>query len=528
MVEPRYNERKTEEKVWARVRSEEKHMNVGKKPKISHAGVTFLLVVMIGFFLGSIVYILNQAATKDKKSASINQQIEDQEEVVEVQEQEANLCVLKEIDITEQTVVLYDVVKDYTVKLTYTGGTDIRDKYSQVISASQLVLGDMVEAVYNESNQTLKSLMNSPKTWEYTNVTELSPDRANKIIKLYGEKYKYTSKLYVRTPDGESALLSINGDDVLTVRGYEKTIYSITVTKGHGSIVLKDSQYFEGGNLTIGGKEYYDITSDMVFTVREGTVKITVEKDDIKGSTTVEVLRNEEVEVDLSVFAPNPEEKGEVSFIIYPFGAELLIDNVLTSYANPLELTYGEHTIEVVLDGYETYAGTYVLNQSTDVVQIELPETTSTEDDETNESQDTSVDSNTTGQTTGTTGQTSGTNTGSEENSNTSSPDSKEDTSSSNIGNQKEAEGDDSGESYGTENEVDSEHTISIQGPVGVSIYINGVYKGIAPLKLEKPLGMTYITLLKEGYQQITHTVNIKDDEEDKYYSFPSLELEED
>ena len=244
------------------------------------------------------------------------------------------------------------------------------------------------------------SLMNSPNTWEYTNVTELNLDRSNKMIRLYGEKYKYTSKLYVRTEDGESALLSINSDDVLTVRGYEKTIYSITVTRGHGSIVLKNSEYFEGGNLTIGGKEYHDITSDMVFTVREGTVNLTVEKDDVKGSTVVEVVRNKEVEVDLSVFAPNPEEKGEVSFVISPFGAELLIDNELTSYANPLELTYGEHTIEVVLDGYETYAGTYVLNQPTDIVQIELPQTVIEEEtEEDGTSTDSSENSNVTGQT---------------------------------------------------------------------------------------------------------------------------------
>lgn len=494
-------------------------MNVGKKPRISHVGITFVLVVMIGFFLGSIVYILNQASSKDTKSSSMNQQMKDQEEIVNIQEQEANLCVLKEVDLMEQSIVLYDIVKDYTVKLTYTGATDIRDKYSQVIAASQLVLGDMVEALYNESDQTLASLMNSPKTWEYTNVTQLSPDRSNKIIKLYGEKYKYTSKLYVRTPDSESALLSINGDDVLTVRGYEKTIYSITVTKGHGSIALKGSEYFEGGKITISGKEYYDITSDMVFTVREGKIELTVEKDDVKGSTTVQVLRNKEVVVDLSVFAPNPEEKGEVSFIINPFGAELLIDQVLTSYANPLELTYGEHTIEVVLDGYETYVGTYVLNQSSDIVQIELPETTSAEDEEEiTESTDTTQDSNSTGQTS----------TGSVENAINSNTDSKENTSSSAVSNQEESEVDDSKDSYGTQSELDSEHTISIQGPVGASIYINGVYKGIIPLKLEKPLGMIYITLLKEGYQQITHTVNIKDDEQDKYYSFPSLELEQD
>ena len=494
---------------------------------------------MIGFFLGSIVYILNQVDKKDTKASTTNQQTGDATEVMGVAEQQASICVLKEVDVTMKTMVLYDIVKDYTVKLTYTGGTDIRDKYSQVISATQLVLGDMVEVVYNESNQTLTSLINSPNTWEYTNVTELNPDRVNKIIKLYGEKYRYTSKLYVRTEDGESALLAINRDDVLTVRGYEKTIYSITVTRGHGSIVLKNSEYFEGGNLTIGGKEYHDITSDMVFTVREGTVNLTIEKDDIKGSTVVEVLRNKEVEVDLSVFAPNPEEKGEVSFVISPFGAELLIDSVLTSYANPLELTYGEHTIEVVLDGYETYAGTYSLNQPTDIVQIELSKTVVEEE---TEGEGTSTGSSDNSESTG---QTSTNSSNSSQNSNSSSSSSSgssstgssssssstsnsgDTDSSSSTSNQEDTETDSDEDSTEASSEVDTEHTISIQAPAGASIYINGVYKGIAPLELEKPLGVTYITLLKEGYQQITHTVNIKDDGEDKYFTFPNLELEE-
>lgn len=493
-------------------------MNRDKKTKVSQTRLTVGLIVVIGFFLGTIIYIVNQVMTKDttpKKTIVAATDIDTQES--EEEQAESSLCVIKAVDTAAQTMILYDVDRDCTVKLAFSGGTDIRDKYSQVIAASQLIVGNMADAVYEESTQTLISLMNSPDTWEYTNVTGLNPDRVNKVIKLYGDKYRYTSKLYVRDVDGEIALLSINSDDVLTVRGNGKMIYSITVTKGHGSLILENCEYFEGGTITIAGKEYTEFSSDMVFTVREGKATIQIQKDDIDESMTVEVIRNQEVLVDLSPYAPNPEEKGEVTFLIEPFGAELFIDDSLTSYANPIEMTYGEHTIEVVLDGYETYSSAYVLGVSTDIVQISLSQTVADEDteDETDETEENSSDStsDTSGSTTtsGSTGSSTGTS-----QSTTSSNTSENTSSSSSDTTEEETE---------TSSVVDSEHTIAINSPTGVSVYINGVYKGIAPVTIEKPLGVTYITLLKEGYEQITHTVNIKDDDEDKYYTFPNLVL---
>lgn len=505
-------------------------MNQNRKPKVNQARLTLILIVIIGFFLATMIYILNQVKKDQHTTKQPTVQIDQSEEEPEDTQKEGSICVIKEVNLGDRTIVLYDTVKDCTVKLSYTGGTDIRDKYSQVIAASQLVVGDMAEAVYQESDQSLQSLMNSPNTWEYTNVTGLSPDRTNKIIKLYGEKYRYTSKLYVRNEDGECGLLSLNAEDTLIVRGYEKNIYSITVTRGHGSIVLENSDYLQGGTITIDGKEYSEFSDDMVFTAREGKVTIEMEKDDLDERITVEVIRDQEVKVDLGMYAPEPEEKGKVTFVIRPFGAELFIDDAMMSYADPIELTYGEHTIEVSLNGYETYTGTYDLSVPTDIVQIELPETVVKEESTEGNNNETGNSNQTTNPSTPTENNSTQNNNATQNNSSTGS------NTGSNSSNNSNNTANNSTSSNSSENstdkeedskEVDPEHTITIQSPTGVSVYINGVYRGIAPITTEKPLGLTYITLLREGYEQITHTVNIEDDDENKQYQFPKLVLSE-
>lgn len=489
-----------------KIHLEDSQMSNVKKHKVSQQRLTIILIVIIGFFLGAVIYIFKQMSLEDEPPKQTTTHVMDSGAVEEEPIKETSLCVVKEVDTEKKTILLYDIDRDCTVKVAYTGITDIRDEYSQVIAASQLVISSIVEASYEESNQMLSYLMVSKNAWVYHNVTGLNPDRENKIIKLYGQKYKYTSKLFVRDADGESTLLSINSDDVLTIRGYDKTIYSITVTRGHGTLVITNAEYFEGGTLTIYGKEYGNLTSNMAITVREGTAEIEIQKDDVVESTTLNILRNQENELDLSKFQPSPEEKGEVTFIIRPFGAELYIDDILTSYANAIELSYGDHLIEVNLNGYESYQGIYTLMSSTDVVQIELPETVKEEMIEEDDGDSTNSDSSSS--------------TTTESSSNASSSSSTNSSSSNSEDEQSQTESEES-----ESREVDEEHTISIHSPSGVSVYINGTYKGIAPLTLEKPIGRTYITLLEEGYEQITHTVNIEDDGEDKYYTFPNLVL---
>ena len=71
--------------------------------------------------------------------------------------------------------------------------------------------------------------------------------------------------------DGDSfvSLDNLAKQDELTVRGLNETIWSIIVTKGHGTVRLKDYDAFLGGNVTVGYEAVTQITDNMVITVRE-------------------------------------------------------------------------------------------------------------------------------------------------------------------------------------------------------------------------------------------------------------------
>ena len=75
---------------------------------------------------------------------------------------------------------------------------------------------------------------------------------------------------------------------------------------------------------------------------------------------------------------------------------------------------------------------------------------------------------------------------------------------------------------------TDSNCKISIKEPEGASVYVNGVYKGVAPISFTKIIGDLTITLSKTGYVTKSYSVTIDDDSEDVEYSFADLVAEED
>ena len=69
----------------------------------------------------------------------------------------------------------------------------------------------------------------------------------------------------------------------------------------------------------------------------------------------------------------------------------------------------------------------------------------------------------------------------------------------------------------------DEQHTITVKAPIGASVYVNGIYQGVAPITFSKVLGNATITLSKEGYVTRSYSVNIADDGKDVNYSFAAL-----
>ncbi len=409
------------------------------------------------------------------------------------------LAVLKELDTEKRRVTLFDTDKKENVILFYTGGTDVTDKFGQVISISQIPVGTMVDAYYSTENNKLFKLQSSTKAWEYIGVNNLEISPSDKIMKIGQTKYKFMDEIIVLNDGAFVGINNLAEPDELTVRGYDQTIWSITVTRGHGTVKLTDADAFVGGNVTVGYEAMQQVTEDLVLKVREGNFNLTVENGQYSGTKNITINRNQETVVSLRGLGPETVKRGRVTFEITPFGADLFIDGTLTNYGNPIELTYGTHKLEVSLGGYATYTGELKLEVAGKKIKISLPKEQSRDKTEVEVTEEEDV---------------------------IEAPTPSPGKTEYNEWNYPGEEAEEENESEADPEEeyiIDDENLIYVQYPVGASVYLNGDYMGISPGSFQKVIGSHVLTFIKEGYETKSYTIDVIDDGLDMYLSLPDL-----
>lgn len=406
------------------------------------------------------------------------------------------LAVVKGMDPIKQELTLFDIETNEERILNYTGSSDIRDKYDQVISASQLTIGAMVDAGYISQSNKLMVLKTSTSSWEYIGSTNFSIDTNEKTITIGKTKYKFTDDLVVINDGAFVTVNDLAKQDELMIRGFDQTIWSIEVTRGHGTVKLIDVKAFSEGMITIGYEAIQQVSEDLTVVVREGNFNLMVENGAYSAIKNITVNRNQETVVSLGDLGPNGVKRGYITFDINPFGADLLLGGVLTFYGNPVELLYGEHTMEVTLGGYTTYQGILEVDSASKRIQVNLPEKSS------NEPVDIIVAEEET-------------DSGSEYNDWEITDDVNDSEEQENASDNEEA----SEEDY----IIDEEHAIYIQNPAGASVYLNGDYLGISPGSFAKVIGKHIFTFIREGYETKSYTIEVLNDNQDAYISMPNL-----
>lgn len=412
------------------------------------------------------------------------------------------LAVVKEIDTENKRITLLDTDSRETVIFDYTGGSNITDRYGKAISINRIGIASMVDATYRRDKGLLTDMNISSKAWEYVGVSNFSINTADKIMKIATTKYRFNEDITILDGKDFIPIEKITQQDVLTVWGYEETIWSITVTKGHGTVVLEDYKPFIGDFITIGYESMQQITDDMEITVREGEFNLTVENGRYSATKTVKVKRNEITVVSLGDLGPDAPKHGRVKFEITPFGADLYIDRELTSYANPIELLYGQYNLKVSLGGYVSYEGVLNLDSAGKTIKIDLPEVKSFEQATVSETD--SIDT--------------------------------PDIGYAGDGTDTDADYADDDTDYTSEDDTDTDteddssddirdpgRLVYIQSPIGASVYIDGEFKGISPCSFEKMVGSHVLTLIEEGYETMSYAIEVENDGKDQYFSMPAL-----
>ena len=178
--------------------------------------------------------------------------------------------------------------------------------------------------------------------------------------------------------------------------------------------------------------------------------------------------------MDISRYQTQVPDTARVRFKVRPAGAELYVNNALQDPSKLISLKYGNHSIKVVLEGYNDYEGVVNIQDPNPTIKIDLAQESAKVE---------------------------------------------EDSSSSSVSQQDGS----SSSSESSKTSYDQEHKITVSAPAGAAVYVDGTYKGVAPCEFTKMIGNVTLTLTKEGYATKSYSVELSDDGQDVTWSFPDL-----
>ena len=260
----------------------------------------------------------------------------------------------------------------------YSLTTKFQDKYGNNTSVSAFEPGQIITIGEKDSKGRLKSAQITDEVWVYEDVVRFEVDEERGVFKIADTKYSFEEDLYVISAGKKIKVSDIKKDDKLRVIGKNKEILSVTITTGQGTIALKNTELFEDSFIQIGSKIFAEITGEMELEVPEGVYTITVANKGYGGSKEYEVVRDTTTVVDLEELKGDGPKSGKISFVIGTTDinedAEIIfrIDGTEVDYENPIELTYGIHSIEAESFGYETYAKKLFVNSEQAAIVIAL------------------------------------------------------------------------------------------------------------------------------------------------------------
>lgn len=365
--------------------------------------------------------------------------------------------------------------------LSYDQTVPFSNKYGDVITASELLNGEILNIIYSKHSKKVLNVQISDSTWSMSDISDYTIDDNRKIITIMGDNYQYGSDIAIYSNDEPARLMDITDMDTLTFKGYNRRVCSMIVNEGHGYLRIKNDAYFVGGFIEVGQKIIKPITEDMLLTVPEGRYKVRVTNRGYAGEENVIIERDKETVLDLAEIEVEEVAIGHVQFEITPDFAQLYIDGEITDYEERVPLEFGVHNIRVKAAGYETVETNIKVGDNYANVAIDLDELPEGEEEEEEEDEKDQNDVEAPADTT----------------------DSSTDSSAAAT--------------------ISGTKKIYVESPGGVEVYLDGNYIGVAPVSTGKVTGSHSITLSQTGYQTKSYTIYVENDSNDVTLSFSEL-----
>ncbi len=298
--------------------------------------------------------IVSETTTVDYESSS------NPSETVNSFPEKEYLGVIRSKSDAFKTLIIYNINSNDNSEYTVTGGTLIHDKYNKGIVFDELSEGDLINFVYDKNN-ALVSITKSDKEFKETLKNGYKIDTINKMITTNTKTYSYTDMTnFIYKTENFSPDFLDPSIDLITISGYDDTIWTVKLDKGHGELEVKKNDKIKNGIIEIDTNIYRKLPNITTVKLNEGTHKVVVKGDNIEAFIEdIEIAVNEKSTLDLNTI---PIKAGKVTIRPNVSDYALYINGNLELSREPLELEYGQYTIEIVKDGYINYSSRFTVN----------------------------------------------------------------------------------------------------------------------------------------------------------------------
>lgn len=406
------------------------------------------------------------------------------------------------MDTDKMQIIVKDIYNGSNHVLSYNGGTDVRNYYDEIISMVQLDEGEILDITFDASKKKAKTVYVSKDAFRSSSVTGFKAATAASTITFGSASYMYPDTLVVISDGKILSPAEVMSRDVVTVRGIDNKIYSVTVDKGHGYLTFTGAEDFVGGMVEIGRSFLYTVSKDMMIVVPEGEYEVVMSNNGQEAKKTVYIAKDMTVTMDFSEFKAPANKTGTVEFQILPKDAELFIEGNKTDYSKPVVLEFGTYIINLLSDDYETYTTRITVDSTYQIETFDLAKIYSASlggetSDATTASATASV---TTAPATTAPATTAPTTTAPK----TTAATTTNETTAATTGAVK----------------------VTIEQPAGAGVYVDNVYMGTAPLTINKDAGEYVITFKQDGYITKSYIVDVDSSDGEQSLSFPAMSEE--
>ena len=342
--------------------------------------ITMTVFLLLGMLLCSACSMAQSDRLTAKKSSHSSAVLnateqagqEDEQSTADIPKVKEEYYMIIRHDIQNYQITLMDLTSGEQICYEYTDGTEFFDKYGNYTLSRDFSEGKLAVIKHLNSNDTLGAIAFTDETWDYEDIRNYTISVEKRRMDIADTAYQLDENVKVFSEGEEKELTAVGESDILNVYGIGRTVYAIVIETGHGTLVLANTELFEGGWVNLGTKVYAKVTRDMTMELPEGIYDFSVANDGYGDSGEIRIRRDKITTIDLNDYKGEGPKFCKVTFDVGVAGAILTINGKKVNHKKPMELRYGVYTLGVYAEGYDAWTKQLVVNSPKAKIEILL------------------------------------------------------------------------------------------------------------------------------------------------------------